>query len=107
MSPNYFTEMCSGSEAGSYLRLIDCVHHSTLGSRIIKKKKKYGPQAQGRDRARRAVRGLFGVVTGCESPDVSSPFPRWRVVVVFALINEPAFPPLTPPLSHPGGWRRE
>ena len=31
--------MCSGSEAGSYLRLIDFVYHSTLGLRIIKKKK--------------------------------------------------------------------
>ena len=38
---NYFTEMCSGSEAGSYLRLIDVVYHSTLGLRVIKKKK-YG-----------------------------------------------------------------
>ena len=34
-------EMCSGSEAGSYLRLIDFVYHSTLGLRVIKKKKKY------------------------------------------------------------------
>jgi len=32
--------MCSGSEAGSYLRLIDFVYHSTLGLRAIKKKKK-------------------------------------------------------------------
>jgi len=38
---NYFTEMCSGSEAGSYLRLIDFVCHSTLGLRVIKKKKRY------------------------------------------------------------------
>jgi len=37
---NYFTEMSSGSEAGSYLRLIDFVYHSTLGLRVIKKKKK-------------------------------------------------------------------
>jgi len=37
---NYFTEMCSASEAGSYLRLIDFVYHSTLGVRVIKKKKK-------------------------------------------------------------------
>ena len=36
---NYFTEMCSGSEAGSYFRLIDFVYHSTLGLRAIKKKK--------------------------------------------------------------------
>ena len=31
--------MCSGSEAGSYLRLVDFVYHSTLGLRVIKKKK--------------------------------------------------------------------
>jgi len=31
--------MCSGSQAGSYLRLIDFVYHSTLGLRVIKKKK--------------------------------------------------------------------
>jgi len=37
---NYFTEMCCGSEAGSYLRLMDFVYHSTLGLRVIKKKKK-------------------------------------------------------------------
>ena len=30
----------SDSEAGSYLRLRDCVYHSTLGVRVIKKKKK-------------------------------------------------------------------
>ena len=35
---NYFTEMCSGSEAGSYLRLVDFVYHSTLGLRVKKKK---------------------------------------------------------------------
>ena len=39
MRGNYFTETCSGSEAGSYLRLIDFVYHSTLGLRVIKKKK--------------------------------------------------------------------
>ena len=31
--------MCSGSEAGWYLRLIDFVCHSTLSFRVIKKKK--------------------------------------------------------------------
>ena len=36
---SYFTEMCSGSEAGSYFRLIDFVHQSTLGVRVIKQKK--------------------------------------------------------------------
>ena len=34
---NYFTEMCSGSEAGSNLKLIFFLHHSTLGLRVIKK----------------------------------------------------------------------
>ena len=36
---NYFAEMCSGSEASSYLRLIDFVYHSTLGLRVMTKKK--------------------------------------------------------------------
>ena len=27
---NYFTEVCSGSEAGSYLKFIDFEYHSTL-----------------------------------------------------------------------------
>jgi len=33
----YFTEVCIGSEAGSYLRLVGCVYHSTLGLGVIKK----------------------------------------------------------------------
>jgi len=33
--------MFSGSEAGSNLRLIDFLYHSTLGLRVIKKKKKH------------------------------------------------------------------
>ena len=33
-----FTEMFSGSEAGSCFRLIDFVYHSTLGLRVIQKK---------------------------------------------------------------------
>ena len=37
---NCLTEMCSGSEAGSYLRFLDFVYHSTLGLRVIKKKKR-------------------------------------------------------------------
>ena len=35
-----FFQMCSGSEAGSYLRLVDVVYHSTLGLRVIKKKRR-------------------------------------------------------------------
>ena len=30
--------LCSGSEAGSYLRIIDFAYHSTLGLRVIKKR---------------------------------------------------------------------
>ena len=40
---NCFTETCSGSEAGSHSRLIDFVYHSTLGLRVIHKKKKKVP----------------------------------------------------------------
>jgi len=32
-------EICSGSKAGSYLRLIDFVYHSTLRLRVIKKRR--------------------------------------------------------------------
>ena len=32
--------MCSGSEAGSYVRLMDCLYLSTPGSRVMEKKKK-------------------------------------------------------------------
>ena len=39
---NYFTEMCSGSEEGSNLTLIDLLYHSTLGLRITKKKDEEG-----------------------------------------------------------------
>ena len=33
------TEMCSGSEAGSHLRLIDFVYLSKIGLRVLPKKK--------------------------------------------------------------------
>ena len=36
---NYFTKICSGSEAGLYLGLIDFAYHSTLGLRVTRKKK--------------------------------------------------------------------
>ena len=36
--------MCSGSEAGSYLRLMDFVYHSTLGLRVRKKKEGARPE---------------------------------------------------------------
>ena len=34
--------MCSDSEAGSYLRLIDFVYHSSIGLRVINKREKRG-----------------------------------------------------------------
>jgi len=37
---NYFTETCSGTEAGSYVRPIDFVYHSTLGLRVIKRSRR-------------------------------------------------------------------
>jgi hypothetical protein len=37
---NYFTEMCSGPKAGSYLRLIDFGNTQLLGLRAMDKKKK-------------------------------------------------------------------
>ena len=51
MENNYFTEMCNGSEAGSYVRLIDFVYHSTLGSRVMKKKRRVTAWHRGSDRA--------------------------------------------------------
>ena len=44
---DYFTEICSVSEAGSYLRLVDFVWHSTLGLRVIKKNKRLMVQGSG------------------------------------------------------------
>ena len=45
---NCLTELRSGCEAGSYLRLVDFVYHSTLGVRVIKRKRRRGvvPWAQ-------------------------------------------------------------
>ena len=37
---NCVTEMCSGSEAGSYSRLVDFMYHSNLGLRETKKRRR-------------------------------------------------------------------
>jgi len=49
--------MCSGSEEGSHLRLLDFVYHSTLGLRVITKKKDTCPRedASVRDRLLDAI----------------------------------------------------
>ena len=44
---NYSTEMCSSSDAGFFFKLIDFVHHTTLGSRVKQKTKR----KRGRDDA--------------------------------------------------------
>ena len=56
-----YSELCSGSEEGSYLRLIDFVYHSTLGLRVIKKKKNSAlvPCMQMDGPARNATRWCF------------------------------------------------
>ena len=49
---NNFTEMCNGSEAGSYVRLIDFVYHSTLGLRVITRERE-------RERERESARAVL------------------------------------------------
>jgi len=48
--------MCSGPEAGSYLRLIDFVYHSTLGVGVIKKRRRRFLDAPGRQKDRKTER---------------------------------------------------
>ena len=38
---NYLTEMCSGSVAGSYVRLVDFMYHSTPRLSVMKKRRRY------------------------------------------------------------------
>ena len=54
---DYFPEMCSGSEAGSYLWRIDFVCHSTLGVRVIKKKKKLSHRCKSANSSRSNQKG--------------------------------------------------
>jgi len=49
---NYFAEMWSRSEEGSYLRLIDFLHHSTLGLGVIKKREDLGRRDETVDHSR-------------------------------------------------------
>jgi len=52
-------QVAGGSEEGSYLRLIDFVFHSTLGLRVIeKKKRRYRGQYQRASNERCARVGL-------------------------------------------------
>ena len=65
----YFTEMCSSSEAGPYLRLTDFVYHSTLGLRVIKKKnKKVERVREMRDASRRRYFEFSGFYLYQECP---------------------------------------
>ena len=76
-------EVCSGFEAGSYLRLIDFLYHSTLGLRVIKKKKtEQGGHlhgvAVGGERPRFALlyRGTSLIRNSAPLGPYSSPMPR-------------------------------
>ena len=62
--------MCSGSEAGSYLRLLDFVYHSILGSRVTQKKKSFGFRGK----------GCLAVI-GDDDAGVSGPVVRWPRLV--------------------------
>jgi len=85
----YFTEMCSGSEAGSYLRLIDFVYHSTLGLRVIKKKKKR-KGAHTASNSRAPARGV-----SCRSPATGAIRPPFGLHGYLAHKKPPT--PLGPP----------
>jgi len=50
------TVTCSGSEAGWYLRRIDFVYHSTLGLRVIEKKKMVGGNSYGTTHSHEAAK---------------------------------------------------
>jgi len=84
---NYFTEMCSGSEAGSYLRRIDFVHHSTLGLSVITKKRR-GPNLVGSKASGSGLRveGLGFRVQGLGASDLSEI--GWFTKVYFRLVGE-------------------
>ena len=69
---NYFTKRCSGSEAGWLPRPIDFVYHSTLGLRVITKKKKGEgcggyPQAPTCQGSRDAVTPVQSLVFGVQA----------------------------------------
>ena len=64
---NLFTEMCSGSEAGSYLRLIDFVYLSTLGLRVIKRRRRATRKPRSTDRSSTfACRARFQRESSCQ-----------------------------------------
>jgi len=64
--------MCSGSEAGSYLRLIDFVYHSTLGLRVIKKKTSVAGETVRRGR-RPPGHAAFAILCGKSSTEPLNP----------------------------------
>jgi hypothetical protein len=74
--------MCSGSEAGSYLRLVDFVCHSTLGWRVIKKKK--NPQLSTRQKGPAVVADQ----TRNPKPHTRNPTPEIRNLKLETRISE-------------------
>ena len=73
--------MCSGSEAGSYLRLIDFVYHSTLGLRVIKKKKKVKGWGFREDSPAHPYRGISLIRNSAPLGPYSRTMPRalWKL----------------------------
>ena len=60
--------MCSGSEAGLYLRLIDLMYHSTLGLRVKEEEKKKKGGGFGNRRG--------APIEGYPTPEASKPSAR-------------------------------
>ena len=58
----YFAEISSGSKAGSHRKRMDFVYYTTLGSRVIKKKKKFNAFSagrRGRGKSRTTARHMY------------------------------------------------
>ena len=71
-------EMCRGSEAGSYLRLIDFVYHSTLGLRVIKKKQSHSSFS-----SKVKTKGAGTIQESSRSCDRSDPEPVFRQEMIY------------------------
>ena len=69
--------MCSSSEASSYLRLQDFAYHTTLGSRVVKKKKERvfnGGEKEARahrERKNRVLNGEGALLSRSQAPSSS------------------------------------
>ena len=85
-------EMCSGSEAGSCLRLMDYVYHSTL--RVIEKKKKFTTTCHAVGCYRMQYHFVYGMPLYRSTRYTLHPTP-------FTLHPSPYTPHLSPIILHP------